>query len=315
MEEASLNLELQETQRRMASLSWYHTIDLGKGLVTPGAYDHRPYLGCYGLPKNLSNKTVLDIGAASGFFAFETERRGAEVTATDLPTWMSHDFGPLYHSDMDPAQAHQYLHDPFLFAHKTLGSYVKRQTINIYDITPQTVGLFDLVFCGSVLIHLTDPIRALWHIQSVTKEVAIISTSIHPLNSSQPLSLFVGHHRGDGWWLPNRASFEAMIKSAGFKGWEWFSEFRLDHRDGQPGPYHAVIRAWNTPEKPDLLGNTDQPVKELMRQIVVEDPETQHLRHLVSTYEKMKIIQVVRRLHPYRQKLTTWFKQRAKTHK
>ena len=312
MDEAPVQTQRQAIQRTVESLSWYHTIDLGQGLVTPGFYDHRPYLGCYGLPKDLGHRTTLDIGAASGFFAFEMEKRGAEVTATDLPTWMAHDFGPRYQPDMNPEQADQYLHDPFSFAHKTLGSRVKQQFINIYDIGPQTTGSFDLVFCGSVLLHLTDPIRALWHIQSVTKEVAIIATAIHPLKSSEPLALLIGQDRGDVWWLPNRAAFEAMVKSAGFKGWEWFSEFRLDYRNGQPGPYHAVIRAWNTSEKPRLLDSTDQPAKEFIEPIVVEDPEMQHLRNLVNIYEKMKFVRFVRWLYPYKQKLATWTIPRAK---
>ena len=46
-----------------------------------------------------------------------------------------------------------------------------------------------------------------------------------------------------------------------------------------------------------------------MEQIVVEDPETQYLRNLVSAYEKMKWIRLVRWFHPYRQKLATWIKQ------
>lgn len=303
---------MEELYEHMESLTWYHSIDLGNGIVTPGIYDHRPYLGCYGLPKDLTRKTVLDIGAASGFFSFELERRGADVTATELPTWFSHDFGPLYQPDMDTEQAQRYLHDPFLFAHKTIDSHVKREMVNIYDIAPQTTGCFDLVFCGSVLLHLTDPVRALWHIQSVTKEVAIIATVIHPLKSAEPLSLFVGQNHGDVWWIPNRAAFEAMIKNAGFKGWEWFSEFRLDYRDGQPGPYHAVVRAWNTVERPKLLDNTDQPAEEVMGHLVIEDPETQNLRNQLNVYEKMKCIRLMRWLHSSKQKLAAFLKQENK---
>jgi tRNA (mo5U34)-methyltransferase len=291
MEQAVVDLELRKIQDTVETLSWYHTVDLGNGVATPGHYDHRPYLGSYGLPRDLSEKTALDIGAASGFFAFELEKRGAEVTATDLPTWKAHDFGPLYQPEMKPEEAHRYLHDPFLFAQTTLGSRVKRELINIYDIGPETLGgSFDLVFCGSVLIHLTDPIRALWRIQSVTKEVAIIATPIYPLKSSEPLATFIGQHRGDGWWLPNRQALEAMIESAGFKGWELFSEFRLDYRNGQPGPYHAVIRAWNTSERPELLANTDQPGAESKGQIGVEDFVLKPLRDLAGIYKKIKSV-------------------------
>jgi tRNA (mo5U34)-methyltransferase len=304
MEELNQHTIAQEMNR----LTWYHTVDLGQGIYTPGIYDHRPYLGAYGFPKALGGQTVLDIGAASGFFTFELERRGAQVTSTELPQWMAHDFGPRYQPDMTAEQAEQYLHNPFLFAHKVLGSKAKRQIINIYDISPETVGTFDLVFCGSVLLHLTDPVKALQRIQSVTREAAIIATVIHPLQTSEPLALFVGQPNGTIWWYPNRAALEAMIRSVGFQGWEWFSEFRLDYRNRQPGLYHAVIHAWNTPHRPRLLADTDQPPPNLVESTITELSEVQQLRNMVTTYEKMKYIRFVHWLHPYREKLRTWLR-------
>ena len=250
-------MDSQARHARMHQLSWYHTIDLGDGLCTPGAYDHRPYLGAYGLPKDLTGRTALDIGAASGYFTFELERRGALVTSTELPQWAAHDFGPQYTAQMTAARAQEYLHDPYQFAHDAVGSHAQRRMINIYDLTPESVGLFDLVFCGSVLLHLTDPARALMRIRSVTRQAAVIATVIYPLPTPEPLARFMGEPGGFTWWYPNRAAFEAMVRSAGFAGWEWFSEFRLDYADGQPGPYHGVIRAWNTPQRPALLENTD----------------------------------------------------------
>src|SRR4051794_14553803 len=58
---------------------WYHTIDLGNGLLTPGTYDFREGLAGYGFEENLQGWKVLDIGPATGFFSFEFERRGADV--------------------------------------------------------------------------------------------------------------------------------------------------------------------------------------------------------------------------------------------
>jgi tRNA (mo5U34)-methyltransferase len=236
--------EIDDLRRRVAALIWYHTIDLGHGIVTPGIYDHRPYLEHYGFPDDLRGKTVLDVGAAGGFFSFELERRGAAVTATDLPEWTGHDFGPNYVADLTPDEARSYLRDPFLLAKAALGSAVARKEINVYDLSPETVGVFDLVFCGSLLVHLTDPIKALWKMKSVTRESAIIATVIHPAPSAEPLALFVGHSGALAWWFPNRACLERMVQSAGFARTEWISDFRLDYRNGKPGPPHAVIRAW-----------------------------------------------------------------------
>ena len=252
-----MSVDLDALRARVDALIWYHTIDLGHGVRTPGIFDHQPFLRHYGLPRRLDGRTALDVGAAAGFFSFELERRGAQVTATDLPTWMAHDFGPRYQPDLAPQQADAYLHDPFLVAAEARRSAVSRRLTTIYDISPETVGTHDLVFCGSVLLHLTDPVRALWKLRSVTAGAAIITTAIHPVATPEPLAQFLGQHRGDVWWLPNRAGFEAMVQAAGFTGWEWYSEFQLDYRDGTPGPPHGVIRAWTTPTRPAWLDDTD----------------------------------------------------------
>lgn len=205
------------------------------------------------MPDSLAGKSALDIGPASGFFAFELERRGAAVSVVELPNWQAHDFGPLYVPDQDPETAERYLHEPFRVAAELLHSKVQRKQMTIYEISPQSVGAFDLVFCGSLLIHLSDPIRALWRIQQVTKGVAIIATVIAREHCQDPVASFIGHYRGDAWWVPNRAALESMVKSAGFRGWQWWSDFALDYSDGSPGPYHGVIHAWNTEERPNWL--------------------------------------------------------------
>ncbi|RIK36523.1 MAG: hypothetical protein DCC58_19155, partial [Chloroflexi bacterium] len=206
---------------QVASLDWYHTIDLGHGVVTPGLYDHRPYLAHYALPDDLSGKSALDVGAASGFFAFELERRGARVTATELPEWQAHDFSPLYQHNQSIQQANRYLHQPFEVARTALGSRVERRLLRVQDLSPETIGRFDIVFCGSLLVHLTDPIQALWRIASVTTERAIIATVIARNMQDQPVAQMTGFPRGDTWWVPTRRCLELMVASAGFAGVEW----------------------------------------------------------------------------------------------
>lgn len=237
-------LDILRIKQQVTKLVWYHTMDLGYGIVTPGIYDHRPYLKLYGIPRDLSGKSALDVGAASGYFSFEMEKRGARVTATDLAKWMDHDFGALYRPDQPLDVLEDYLQMPFDLAKKVLNSSVEKRKINIYDISPETPGTFDLVFCSSLLLHLTDPIRALQNIQRITREMAIIATGIHQDDNTEPLALFSGHKDGMAWWLPNRPCLESMVQSTGFKHWEWFSEFRLDYSDGRIGTHHGVIHAY-----------------------------------------------------------------------
>lgn len=283
------------------SLEWYHTIDLGNGLATPGHYDHRPFLSYYNLPEDLHGKTLIDIGAASGFFTFEFERRGARVTATDLPAWFDHDFGPNYRPDKTSESGASYLHSPFELARQALGSRASRKLINIYEISPETVGTFDLSFCGSVLLHLTDPLKALWNIASVTREKAIIATVIEPREPARPTATLVGHERGDVWWIPTRACFELMAVTAGFVGIEWVSEFNLDYRDGSPGPYHGVLHAYKTTQdwsaatrhRDDVIAAyQNQPVDRL-EQI---QQENERLNARLVEYEQSRLLRLALRL-------------------
>src|SRR5258708_29716982 len=71
------------------SIRWFHRINLGSGVITPGVDNTPRRLATLHWP-DLRGKTVLDIGAWDGFFSFEAERRGASrVLATDSYVWQS----------------------------------------------------------------------------------------------------------------------------------------------------------------------------------------------------------------------------------
>ena len=73
---------------------WYHTMDLGGGVVTPGWFDLRPIVDRMPWP-DVRGKRCLDVGTYDGFLAFELERRGAsEVVALDIPNHEDWDWPP-----------------------------------------------------------------------------------------------------------------------------------------------------------------------------------------------------------------------------
>ena len=80
---------------RVREIDWFHSIDLGDGIVTPGREGATAAkLERIGLPESLAGRSVLDVGAWDGFFAFEAERRGAErVLATDWYCWSGPGWG------------------------------------------------------------------------------------------------------------------------------------------------------------------------------------------------------------------------------
>ncbi len=146
--------------------SWYHTLEL-PGLTTQGIFDLRPYVHHYGLPASLAGRRVLEIGTWDGFWAFELERRGAaEVVALDLDDEAALDWPPRRRPASFPDVRRG---AGFELARELLGSNVRRVVRSVYAATPEELGgPFDLVLCGSVLIHLRDQLLALERIAALT---------------------------------------------------------------------------------------------------------------------------------------------------
>ena len=207
---------------------WYHTIELGGGLTSRGAYDLRSVLDCYGIPKSLAGKEVLDVATGDGFFAFEMEARGAErVVAVDVARVGDCDWTPRMRGRLGDFADNTSWPDHFRLAHQMRGSRVDYRYCSVYDLSPYTVGTFDVVFCGSLLLHLQSPLLALHAIRSVTREMAIIETAAvkdleeqfpgRPLISFgyQGEEAFAGENTA--YWVMTTAALEAMLRYAGFE--------------------------------------------------------------------------------------------------
>jgi tRNA (mo5U34)-methyltransferase len=106
------------------------------------------------MPADLSGKAVLDIGAWDGFFSFEAERRGASrVLATDSFCWDGGGWGSKA---------------GFELARHALKSHVEDKWIVVEDLSPETVGVFDVVFFLDVLYHMRHTLLVLERVASVT---------------------------------------------------------------------------------------------------------------------------------------------------
>ena len=56
----------EQLAARVAGYGWYHTIDLGDGVVTKGMFDHRPVVDRYMLPADLSGRSYPSRSSGSG---------------------------------------------------------------------------------------------------------------------------------------------------------------------------------------------------------------------------------------------------------
>ena len=202
---------------------WYHTLDIAPGVTTEGWFDLRHCLDAMPWP-DVAGKRCLDIGTYDGFLAFEMERRGAaEVVAIDVEDHLLWDWPPDYR-DPDLQRDIGFGGPPkgagFRLAAELLESKVQWRALSIYDLDPAVIGTFDVVVCGSLLLHLRDPIRALEAVRSVTDGVFLSSEQVEVwwsiFGRKTPLFKLRGSGKDCQWWLANSAGLHQMVHAAGF---------------------------------------------------------------------------------------------------
>lgn len=253
---------------------WYHTIDLGNGLVTPGLYDYRDTISDFHFPEDMRGMTVLDVGSATGFFAFEFERRGARVVSTELPSLRDLDRFPgqsvenslrkiermIFPDGLDleskrrgDSERELYrclLDGPFQFCRERLDSKVERCYSTVYDLSAANTGVpegFDLIFVGDVLVHTLYPLKALAALAPLCRGQLVFAQMLPEGPQDPPAMMYVG---GDdpqedhiSWWLPNRTCLVEMLKKLGFTAVDdvgWHSG--ILHPGGHPFR-RAILRA------------------------------------------------------------------------
>ncbi len=208
----------EEIKSKIASRSfWYHTIELDEGLFTPGYSDSMSARDLLGWPDRLDGLSVLDIGAAEGFFSFEAERRGARVTAVDR-----------VHAD----------DSGFALVRDILNSQVTHHQLSVYNLDPKTLGQFDYVLFLGVFYHLRYPLLGLDILRDLCRGTLILETQVcdehwvlpggqigqlkelAPKLTATPLAQFYPNDELNGdrtnWWAPNCKGMEDMLTSAGF---------------------------------------------------------------------------------------------------
>jgi tRNA (mo5U34)-methyltransferase len=223
---------------------WYHTLDLGDGVETPGWFDLRPIVDRFPWP-DVEGKRCLDVATYDGFLAFELERRGArEVVATDIAHHASWDWLPRERRSgvafLDSQAGTK--GRGFEIAARALGSKVERVFVNVYDLTPAELGQFDVVVCGSLLLHLRDPFRALAAIHGVCSgaflSLETVDLGLSALFRRRPV---LHLEAVDGRWLiPSVAAHRRMLEVAGFDVERTSRPYAIPLGAGHPPPDRSV---------------------------------------------------------------------------
>lgn len=218
------DLQIEVNKRR-----WYHKIDLGHGVITPG-YDFDVLwdnIRAVRAGVNFDDKRVLDLGSFDGMWAFEAENLGASlVVATDC--------------DMR--------FDNFFFCKQVLGSKVEPY----YNVSPHTLTSsldsvltpwdsdpgtkenyrFDIVQHLGLLYHLTDPMSSLFQARAVMKRGGklLIETAAVINETEKSYMLFNGRPPKDAagpwahvyndpttWWAPTIPCLYELLSAALFE--------------------------------------------------------------------------------------------------
>jgi tRNA (mo5U34)-methyltransferase len=221
---------------------WYHTLELQPGVWTEGWFDLRDAVRHYGLPENMTGMRVLDVGTWDGFWAFEFERRGADVVAIDLDDERELDWPPRRRPAAFPEGRRG---DGFRLAHEILGSRVQRIDGSIYAATPEELGTFDLVVCSAVLLHLRDQLLALERIAGLCRNRLILAEEYDRLSGLVPFP--VARYRADReqaviFWLPAARTWKRMVWTAGFDRVVEHTRFDMRARDFRVR--HLVLHAF-----------------------------------------------------------------------
>jgi 2-polyprenyl-3-methyl-5-hydroxy-6-metoxy-1,4-benzoquinol methylase len=140
----------------LSHATWRHSVELGQGLKTPGQVRDVEW-DFMNLPKDLTGKSVLDVGASDGLVSFEAEKRGAtEVVCSDI------------YKDTDDDDRKGWSNQGILFLKDYFRSNVKLHNRGIYHLTDLNKK-FDVVLVLNLINWLEDIELAFQNLGEATK--------------------------------------------------------------------------------------------------------------------------------------------------
>lgn len=163
---------------------FYHVVELDDGRRFGGEWDLRGReQACLG-EQPLAGRTVIEFGPASGWLSQHIARRAAALTVFDLPFGAAPEIMPFPGIDADACRRSgaadiARLRNSWWFTRRKLGFSATAFYADIYD-PPSDLGCFDVAVFGSLLLHLSDPFRALRRAAERTRETIVVTDVVGP---------------------------------------------------------------------------------------------------------------------------------------
>lgn len=150
----------------------------------------------YGLPEDMSGKSFLDVGCWAGGYVKEAESRGAD-----------------YALGIDAVES--------IMTETEASKFIQ---MDVFSPNFLALPLFDVVFCGGVLYHVSDPVGLLRRLKLKTGQFCILETAVMTVASKIvnktpflqycPQSSF--DNNPSNWFIPNMEFLRAIMEEVGF---------------------------------------------------------------------------------------------------
>ena len=194
-------------QDEINALRWFHQIDFGNGVLTPGGIGASKIarMSRKIFDRPITGKSFLDIGCWDGAYSIEATRRGAgRVMATDHYVWND---GTGDRRSFELARQH-------------LAPGIEVRELPVEALTAEAIGTFDIVLFSGVFYHLRHPFLILEQVARLAKELLIVESRLVGRFTRKPYMRFYPGRELENdptnWWAPNRPCMEAMLHDVGF---------------------------------------------------------------------------------------------------
>lgn len=259
----------QEIRDRLSLYKFYHIIPLTETISTPGNPLYLPaqhlYLK-YMRTLDFQGKRVLDIGCRDGLFSFEAEKRGAaEVIGID--------------NDLSKPAVEFLI--PFF------QSRIKMVQMNLYDLQPETFGLFDVILFPGVLYHLRYPFWALRIVRELLNKDGILLIETAIWNRERDNSLLFCPTGKESPYEPSSCTFfniKALTDTLHVMGFDVFGHDCLPAKKGW-----SAWRKESAGRLYFLLNGRQRPIRDVTRCVMAArfngiDKESRYLQYWESTH-------------------------------
>jgi O-methyltransferase len=224
---------------------FYHTTETPAGLM-PGQWDLRDNTDAYLGEVDFGNKSVLEIGPASGYLTFHMEARGASVSAVEPPMERLWDTFPHQGVDWEAWRASFLPHivgvrNSFWYLHHHLNSQA-RLIETVPEAIPAAVGSFDIGLLAAILLHTRSPFSILASVAARVKEAVIVTELYDPSLGDLPVTRLIPRAERtevDTWWSFSPNFFVQALACLGFPN----AEITIHHQRGPGGmvPMFTVV--------------------------------------------------------------------------